>query len=105
MVYEAQGRDVPSVLSENFDPSIFTNIYAEKEEREQRARERRERVLQVVNVTAAQLQNSQAPVNTIPDAVIDVEMQDDGGYDAGSDWELGSGVDSEESEGVVAEVL
>ncbi|KAF9778447.1 hypothetical protein BJ322DRAFT_1114267 [Thelephora terrestris] len=32
MVYEAQGRNAPTNLSENFDPSLFAKIYAEKEE-------------------------------------------------------------------------
>lgn len=32
VVYEALGRDVPTTLSENFDPSIFAIIYAEKEQ-------------------------------------------------------------------------
>jgi len=94
MVYEAQGRDVPTILSENFDPSIFANIYAEKEQRERRAREYRERAQQVVNLAMVQL--PLAPFNNIPGAVIDVDMQDDDD----PDWEVGSGVDSEESEGV-----
>lgn len=98
MVYEAQGRDAPSLLSENFDPTIFANIYAEKEEQEQRARERRERIRQIMNIGTAQLQ---APVNNIPSAVIDVDMEDD----EGSNWELGSGVDSEEGGGVVTEAV
>lgn len=43
-----------------------------------------------MDVGAAQFQ---APANNIPGAMIDVDTQDGGG---GSDWELGSGVDSEE---------
>jgi hypothetical protein len=101
LIYEGQGRDVPGILSENFDPSIFATIYAEKEERGRRARERRERLQQVINDATSQPQNLQAPANRIPDVIIDVEMQDDGG----SDWELGSGVDSEEGEGVATEEL
>ena len=34
LVYKAQGRDVPTALSANFDPSCFFNIYAKKKERE-----------------------------------------------------------------------
>ena len=51
-----------------------------------------------MNIGTAQLQ---APVNNIPSAVIDVDMEDD----KGSNWELGSGVDSEEGGGVVTEAV
>ena len=35
LVYKAQGRDVPTVLSANFDPSRLFSIYAKKKERKQ----------------------------------------------------------------------
>jgi len=68
-IYEAQGRAAPTPLSENFNTSIFANIYAEKEEREQRVREQRERT-QLVNGVIAQTQT----VNTVPGAVFDADM-------------------------------
>ena len=96
MVYESQGRNAPSVLSENFDPSAFTTIYVAREER---ARERRERIRHVVDIATAQLQLPRVPINDLPGGVIDVDMMDG----EGSDWDLGSGVDSDDAERVLAD--
>jgi hypothetical protein len=98
MVYEAQGSDVPTALSENFDPSIFAHIYADKEERERLWRERRMRTQRATN---SSLPNTYTSTHNIPGAmIIDVDME----VDEGSDWELGSGVGSEDGEGAAAGV-
>lgn len=105
MIYEAQGRNDPTTLSENFDPSIFTHIYAEKAERERLVREHRRRLQRAMSTLTEQLQNGQELPTTTLSAminVIDVDMEDDQG-DQSSNWELGSGVGSEESEQIVAD--
>ena len=66
MVYQAQGRELPTALSENFDPLIFTRIYDE--------RQRHEEV-----VGEFVLPNADGVMNN----VIDIDIE-------GSDWEFGS---------------
>lgn len=109
MVHEAQARlNDLTILSENFDPSIFTQIYAEKRERERLERERRQRMRRVTNAVTDQLRNGQAPPNAILGFILNMEDYEDDDIDEGSDLEAGAEEDertSVEGEGVIADAL
>lgn len=93
LIYSGLGREMPA---SNFDATIFTRIYAMKEQflGMGLTPTQAERFWQPMVMEVQQMRG--VPVEDVPvDAVIDVDAEM-GEENEGSDWELGSGVDSGE---------